>query len=38
VNAQVLDQLAPTEDEDNELTEGLKTDDEETWKKKAMYD
>ncbi|MBA5708318.1 hypothetical protein ACSFEV_16685 [Pseudomonas fulva] len=38
VNAQVLDQLAPTEDEENELTEGLKTDDEETWKKKAMYD
>ncbi|AYG44094.1 hypothetical protein DV532_07145 [Pseudomonas sp. Leaf58] len=37
-NAQVLDRMAPAEDEHNELTEGLKTDEEETWKKKAMYD
>ncbi|WP_028694913.1 hypothetical protein [Pseudomonas cremoricolorata] len=37
-DAQVLDQMEPAADEENQLTEGLKTDDEETWKKKAMYD
>jgi len=37
-DAQVLDQMEPTDDSENQLTEGLKTDDEETWKKKAMYD
>ena len=37
-NAQVLDRMAPAEDEHNELTEGLKTDEDETWKKKVMYD
>ena len=37
-NAQVLDRMAPAEDEQNELTQGLKTDEEETWKKKVMYD
>lgn len=37
-NAQVLDQLEPAADEQNELTEGLKTDENETWKKKVIYD
>ncbi|CAG8865331.1 hypothetical protein PS627_04588 [Pseudomonas fluorescens] len=37
-NAQVLDQLEPAADEQNELTEGLKTDESETWKKKVIYD
>ena len=37
-NAQVLDRMAPAEDEHNELTDGLKTDAEETWKKKVIYD
>jgi hypothetical protein len=37
-NAQVLDQMEPAEDEHNELTQGLKTDEDETWKKKVMYD
>lgn len=37
-DAQVLDQMEPSEDEENELNEGLKSDEEETWKKKAMYD
>jgi len=37
-NAQVLDRMTPAEDEHNELTDGLKTDEEETWKKKVMYD
>lgn len=37
-NAQVLDRMAPAEDEHNELTDGLKTDEEETWKKKVIYD
>ncbi|MHC6224669.1 hypothetical protein ACYU03_07795 [Pseudomonas sp. X10] len=37
-NAQVLDQLEPAADEVNELTQGLKTDEDETWKKKAIYD
>lgn len=37
-NAQVLDQMEPAQNEQNELNEGLKTDEEETWKKKAMYD
>ncbi|VVP66680.1 hypothetical protein PS910_00042 [Pseudomonas fluorescens] len=37
-NAQVLDQLEPAADEQNELTQGLKTDDSETWKKKVIYD
>lgn len=34
-NAQVLDRMAPAEDEHNELTDGLKTDEEETWKRKS---
>lgn len=39
VNAAVLDNIAPTEDDDNELTEGLKVVDAEAeWKKKAIYD
>lgn len=39
VNAMVLDQIAPTEDDNNELTAGLKADDAEAeWKKKAIYD
>lgn len=39
VNAVVLDNIAPTEDDDNELTEGLKVVDAEAeWKKKAIYD
>jgi hypothetical protein len=37
-NAQVLDQMEPAEDDQNELTEGLKTDEDETWKKKVIYD
>ncbi|MNT73859.1 hypothetical protein D3C72_2126150 [compost metagenome] len=37
-NAQVLSQLEPAEDEVNELTEGLKTDTTEDWKKKVIYD
>jgi len=37
-NAQVLDQMEPAENEQNALTEGLKTDDDETWKKRVIYD
>lgn len=38
-NAMVLDTIAPTEEDDNELTEGLKADEVESeWKKKAIYD
>lgn len=38
-NAMVLDQIAPTEDDANELTQGLKADEaEQEWKKKAIYD
>lgn len=37
-NAQVLDQLEPAADDANELNQGLKTDEEETWKKKVIYD
>ena len=37
-NAQVLDQMEPAQDEQNELTSGLKTDEEETWKKRVIYD
>ncbi len=36
-NAQVLDSTAPSEDDHNELTEGLKEVEPE-WKKKAIYD
>ncbi|HKS14055.1 MAG TPA: hypothetical protein VJS90_13585 [Pseudomonas sp.] len=36
--AQVLDELEPAVDEQNELTEGLKTDESETWKKRVIYD
>ena len=36
-NAQVLDSTAPTEDDHNELTEGLKEVEPE-WKKKVIYD
>ncbi len=38
-NAMVLDTIAPTEDDHNELTEGLKVVDADAeWKKKAIYD
>jgi hypothetical protein len=38
-NAMVLDTIAPTEDDHNELTEGLKADNADgEWKKKAIYD
>ncbi|MFJ4066553.1 hypothetical protein ACIPW4_14850 [Pseudomonas sp. NPDC089996] len=37
-NAQVLDKMEPAQNEQNELTEGLKTDDDETWKKRVIYD
>ena len=37
-NAQVLDQMEPADDEQNALTDGLKTDEEETWKKRVIYD
>jgi hypothetical protein len=37
-NAMVLSQNQPTEDEVNPLTEGLKSDTEEDWKKKVIYD
>lgn len=37
-NAMVLSQNQPAEDEVNELTEGLKSDTEEDWKKKVIYD
>ena len=37
-NAQVLDQMEPAENDENALTQGLKTDQEETWKKRVIYD
>ena len=37
-NAMVLSQNQPAEDEVNELTQGLKSDTEEDWKKKVIYD
>ena len=38
-NAMVLDTIAPGDDDNNELTEGLKVDEAGTeWKKKALYD
>jgi len=37
-NAMVLDQMEPAQADENELTEGLKTDEDETWKKKVIYD
>lgn len=37
-NAQVMDRMEPAQDEQNELTEGLKTDEDETWKKRVIYD
>ncbi|HCN46330.1 MAG TPA: hypothetical protein DIT18_12290 [Pseudomonas sp.] len=37
-NAMVLDNIEPTADDVNALTEGLKTDEEENWKKKVIYD
>ncbi|MFJ9992704.1 hypothetical protein ACIQSO_18465 [Pseudomonas putida] len=37
-NAQVLDQMEPAEDDQNALTQGLKTDEDETWKKRVIYD
>jgi hypothetical protein len=37
-NAQVLNELEPAADEQNELTQGLKTDENENWKKKVIYD
>ncbi|MBF8748353.1 hypothetical protein E2H86_23830 [Pseudomonas putida] len=37
-NAQVLDKMEPAADEQNELTDGLKTDEDETWKKRVIYD
>jgi hypothetical protein len=30
--------MEPAADDQNELTEGLKTDEDETWKKKVIYD
>jgi hypothetical protein len=38
-NSMVLTNIAPTEDDDNALTEGLKADEVESeWKKKVIYD
>ncbi|WP_449431743.1 hypothetical protein [Pseudomonas putida] len=37
-NAQVLDQMEPAENDQNALTQGLKTDVDETWKKRVIYD
>jgi hypothetical protein len=38
-NSMVLTNIAPTEDDDNALTEGLKADQSESeWKKKVIYD
>ncbi|MNN43169.1 hypothetical protein D3C81_1573920 [compost metagenome] len=37
-NSMVLTNIAPAEDEVNELTEGLKTDEADDWKKKVIYD
>lgn len=38
-NSMVLDTIAPTEDDNNELTEGLRVVDADAeWKKKAIYD
>lgn len=37
-NSMVLTNIAPTENEVNPLTEGLKTDDSDNWKKKVIYD
>lgn len=37
-NAMVLDTIEPAADDVNALTEGLKTDEEENWKKKVIYD
>lgn len=38
-NSMVLTNIEPSEDEVNELTQGLKEDDSESqWKKKAIYD
>ncbi|MNF14598.1 hypothetical protein D3C80_2168710 [compost metagenome] len=37
-NSMVLTNIAPAEDEVNELTEGLKTDPADEWKKKVIYD
>ena len=37
-DALVKDQMEPAENEENALTQGLKTDESETWKKKAVYD
>nr|WP_262923645.1 MULTISPECIES: hypothetical protein [Pseudomonas] len=37
-NAQVLDQMEPAQSDENALTQGLKTDEDETWKKKVIYD
>ncbi|MDD0975454.1 hypothetical protein [Pseudomonas fontis] len=37
-NAMVLDKIEPAADEVNELTEGLKADPSDDWKKKVIYD
>ncbi|MBF8781878.1 hypothetical protein [Pseudomonas fulva] len=37
-DALTLDQLEPAETDENELTEGLKTDENENWRKKTLYD
>ena len=37
-NSTVLTNSAPVEGDVNELTEGLKSDTEEDWKKKVIYD
>lgn len=37
-DAQVLDQMEPSGNDENELNQGLKTDEDENWKKRAIYD
>ena len=37
-NAVVLEKAKPAEDEPSELTEGLKSLDDDEWKKKNIYD
>nr|WP_178117991.1 hypothetical protein [Pseudomonas sp. R5(2019)] len=37
-NSMVLTNIKPTEDDVNELTEGLKTTEDDDWRKKAIYD
>lgn len=37
-DALVKDKMEPAENDENALTQGLKTDESENWKKKALYD